>query len=335
MTIEDLQNLSGAELVELIERLRAADDQLRGSADDIARLSDEVRESLEPAVDGQVDPLLTLTRYLADEHSEDELAELVRAQSARLFGVDDAVIFIAEQGSLLRPLLLPDGLQADPTAIEYAAIAAREAFIAQATITRPVGEGAPAIVALPLVRHNQGLGALALLDRTGDHAAVTAENGSWLTIVAGILAVVYDSKRRVDQLRHETHLLQMLVAQRTRQLQTSRDILRVVFDHLPDGVLLLDETEHITAANQTFCDTIAGRHPRDVVGQRYSTIWGWLKERGALQVAEAPGDASQRIVDCATATETNARYAVTRRLVPVEEDQPPQLLEFWEPLRGL
>lgn len=57
----------------------------------------------------------------------------------------------------------------------------------------------------------------------------------------------------------------------TEQLVRSRDLLRTLFDGLPDGLVLLDSNGVVLATNQAFA-TILHRHPDDLLGQSWFAI---------------------------------------------------------------
>ncbi|NJM07086.1 hypothetical protein HC891_14275 [Candidatus Gracilibacteria bacterium] len=86
----------------------------------------------------------------------------------------------------------------------------------------------------------------------------------------------FSDKQLVAQLRQHTQVLEALVAERTDELRRSRDLLRVILDNLVDGMLLLDCSGLILAANSSFCAHIAGQRPQAVVGVVYQQLWGEL-----------------------------------------------------------
>src|SRR5690606_20070726 len=121
----------------------------------------------------------------------------------------------------------------------------------------------------------------------------------------------------------------------TRQLQGSRDALRVVFDSLPDGILLLDAEERLLAANTIFCRNIAGRHPRELVGQRYPSVWQALERRGGMTVDLQPAEGRrQRLSVRCGWPEGERRFQVERTPVARAGRPAEQFIEFWREIKG-
>ncbi|HWQ13736.1 MAG TPA: GAF domain-containing protein [Roseiflexaceae bacterium] len=305
MDAVDLRTLSAAELTDLVRQLQAAHEQLLTSAAALSQLSVTVQQALAPgAASDQVRALLAMSQFLTVEHSDEELAAMLGRQSAELFEVDGGVLFLADEAGGLAPAS-PTGLPASAEAVDYVAATARQAWQTQSVVTAPGnGAGLPACAALPLVRHGRGIGAFVLTRAQPGELGFAPETWALATIFAGVVAVACANLQHVAALRREARLLEALVEQRTRQLQSSRDVLRAVFDHLPEGVLLLDADDRVLAANTVFCETILGRHPRDVVGQQYGEVLRALEKRagaqGSLRVTAvaAPGDgrSGQRLV---------------------------------------
>jgi PAS domain-containing protein len=135
----------------------------------------------------------------------------------------------------------------------------------------------------------------------------------------------------VSRLREQTQLLEGLIAERTNQLQRSRDLLRIVFDSLPEGVALLDETERLVAANTVFASQIVGRHPRDLVGKTYAHLLRML-ERAAPTTIELLADTQKerrRLRLRQVFPEGERSYIVERMEIPPSHGQPASRLEFW------
>ncbi|MBX0328083.1 PAS domain-containing protein [Oscillochloris sp. ZM17-4] len=108
-----------------------------------------------------------------------------------------------------------------------------------------------------------------------------------LLLMEGIVAqtsVAISLSLRFQAERQHTEQLGALVGRRTDELQRSRDLLRLVFDHLPEGLLLLDADGEILAANSTFCRSIVGRMPRETVGSRYHQLWRDLMQQSELSL---------------------------------------------------
>lgn len=78
--------------------------------------------------------------------------------------------------------------------------------------------------------------------------------------------------------------LEDAVCRHTAELRRSRDLLRIVFDNLPEGLMLLDEGGRLLAANNAFCRGIVGRRPQKVVGNGYGELWASLAASADLRI---------------------------------------------------
>ncbi|NTW97817.1 MAG: PAS domain-containing protein, partial [Oscillochloris sp.] len=154
---------------------------------------------------------------------------------------------------------------------------------------------------------------------------------SLLTVFTHMVAAACANVRLVGRLTGQTSALERLVDERTRQVQHSRDALRVVFDSLPDGVILLDAEERLVAANQFFCATIIGRHPRELVGQSYSHVWQLLERQPNVRVELTPGHepGRQQLIVHMGGPEHARSFTVRRSPVGAEGGRAEQHLEFW------
>lgn len=129
-------------------------------------------------------------------------------------------------------------------------------------------------------------------------------------------------------------------------LQRSRDLLRIVFDHLPEGLILVDRQGLILAANNAFCYGILGQTPRNVVSKAYAQIWSELAPRSDLSlVPQGPSEHGVAIIPpaegpfplvqahwrilCSDMVGQQRWYTVDR--IPISEgpDLPEQCLERW------
>jgi signal transduction histidine kinase len=94
-----------------------------------------------------------------------------------------------------------------------------------------------------------------------------------------------------DDLHAYVRELEAALGRHTEELRRSRDLLRVVFDNLPEGLLLIDSAGALLAANQAFCRQIVGRRPQDVVGISYRRLWAELAASAELSIAvQGPSD---------------------------------------------
>ncbi len=129
-------------------------------------------------------------------------------------------------------------------------------------------------------------------------------------------------------------------------LQRSRDLLRIVFDHLPEGLILVDSTGNILAANNAFCYGILSQSPRHVVGKQYAQIWSELAPRSDLNLTpQGPSEHGVAIIPpadspfplihanwrilCSDIIGQQRWYTVDRIPISESPDLPEQCLERW------
>jgi signal transduction histidine kinase len=94
-----------------------------------------------------------------------------------------------------------------------------------------------------------------------------------------------------DDLHAYIQELEAALGRHTEELRRSRDLLRIVFDNLPEGLLLIDAAGALLAANNAFCRQIVGRRPQEVVGMDYRQLWVELAANGELSLSiQGPGD---------------------------------------------
>lgn len=325
MDIADLSRLSSADALELVSRLQQANEQLQGSAVTLSRLSVALQDSLGPAPVGTVGALHAIGQFLTVQHSYEELAALVHQQSMEVFGLDGGVLFLLDESGMLTPIAPSGAALPDPSALEHIAECARRALDAEAMISAP-GErdSYPSCIALPLSRMGQDVGAAVLYRAAPEEPALAADMWANLTIYAGALGAICAGMRQAEALRRDARLLESLLAERARQVQNSRDILRVVFDHLPEGILLLDGDDMVLAVNRFFADRIAGVHPRELVGRSYAELRQRLHLRGIQRISQ---DAEERAE--VTLPDAGGRlriYEVERTAMQTDDGA---MLEFW------
>lgn len=325
MDIADLSQLSSADALELVSRLHHANEQLQGSAVTLSRLSVAMQESLGPAPAGAIGALQAIGQFLTVQHSYEELAALVQQQSVDVFGMDGGALFLLDESGTLTPVAPSDAALPDPSALEHLADIARRALDAEAMISAP-GEPdvCPSCIALPLSRMGQDVGVAVLYRAAPEEPALSAEMWANLTIYAGTLGAICAGMRQAEALRRDARLLESLLAERARQVQNSRDILRTVFDHLPEGVLLLDDDEMVLAVNRFFADRIAGVHPRELVGRSYAELRQRLHLRGMQRISQdSEGRAEVALPDAGGRLRT---YEVERTATETDDGA---TLEFW------
>ncbi len=325
MDLADLSKLSTADAIDLVSQLHRANEQLHGSAVTLSRLSVALQESLGPAPAGATGALHAIGQFLAVQHSYEDLAALVRQQSVDIFGMDGGVLFLLDESGLLVPSALPDTIVPDPAILDHAAAIAYQALDAEAITSAP-GDvaGTPACIALPLSRMGQDVGVVVMYRMAAEEPALSAEMWANLTIYAGTLGAICAGMRQAEALRRDARLLETLLAERARQVQNSRDLLRTVFDHLPEGILLIDGDGVILAANRFFSERIAGMHPRDLVGLPYVEVQRLLNERGMQRLTDMDG--ATTLVRLNDASGRSHSYAIGRSTTRTDDAT---MLEFW------
>jgi GAF domain-containing protein len=278
--------------------------------------------------------LLTMTQFLSAERSQEDLAAMLNEKGAAVFGARWGMLFlISDDGpdATIRPVL-PGPASAWAAQAQLAAGAAQLACSSQ-RITTTVPTTDTTCVALPLTHHGETIGSFVLV-HTGK-SGFSANLWSLLTVFTHMVAAACANVRLVGRLTEQASALERLVDVRTRQLQHSRDALRVVFDSLPDGVILLDADERLVAANQFFCTSIIGRHPRELVGQSYPHVWQLLERQPNVRVELRPShDPSRQLLLVHIGGPKDGRaFTVRRSPMVTEGGRTEQYLEFWSTLR--
>ncbi len=74
--------------------------------------------------------------------------------------------------------------------------------------------------------------------------------------LVGELSLRYDLRQKQKELQEYSDSLEQLVEQRTKELKKSEKMLRAMFEHANDGILIMDETGAITDANKRACEIL-------------------------------------------------------------------------------
>jgi signal transduction histidine kinase len=253
--------------------------------------------------------LLRISQFATSERSLRDLAGELLDKSGELLDALQAGLFLSSGGALA---LAESRIWPNPMAVAHddellaALVAAAEhAWSGRSPITevahvpapgddaRSRGAGAPAnliCVALPLLHNGVAVGVFALVCRAQGMAVFSARAWSTLTILTNVAAAAFANRQMIGQLHRRTELLEQEVRERTGQLQNSRDLLRIVFDHLPDGLVLLDADGRILAANGTFCREVIEQPLPAVIGRHYPTLAQELEQRAQLVFEPRPDD---------------------------------------------
>lgn len=280
--------------------------------------------------------LLQMSQYLSAERSPAELAAMIQTKSVEVFGARCGLLFLIEERAgqpSLRAVLPAEPLPIDRALVEHAGGAARIAWTGNRILTTAPAPDLTGI-ALPLVHQGRTIGAFVLIHAGAGGFSATI--WSLLTIFTHVLAAACANIDLVNRLTTQARLLEELVAHRTQQLRHSRDALRVVFDSLPDGIVLLDATEHLVAANRIFCAEIIGRSPQAVVGQSYAAVWQDLERNGAARVVLDDSDQPrrQRLTVHLESASGRRTYQVERTALEGDGATVEQYLEYWHCVAG-
>ncbi len=239
--------------------------------------------------------LFSMSQFLTAERSYEDLAAMLQEKSAHIFGVDHSLLFLASDDKALLTIAVPAELNQplNRYLLKQVAASARQAWEQRTILTETDTPQNPtrAWMALPLLHSGTAIGAVVMLRTRGSDIAFSANMWSMLTTFTNVIAANCANKRLVEQQRRYNESLENLVEERTFLVQRSRDFLRVVFDTMPEGLVLLDPQEVLLAANHAFCYGIIGRHPRTVVGENLPAIWEELEQRGEMSIEMlAPSD---------------------------------------------
>ncbi|NJN68770.1 MAG: GAF domain-containing protein [Chloroflexaceae bacterium] len=287
--------------------------------------------------------LFSMSQYLTAEHTYDDLATMLQEKSVAIFGVDYGLLFLVKENTRLVPVAIPAALShpSHRLLIKQATLVARNACDKKTIVTDADSPDMPtqAFMAVPLIHRGTMSGVIVLVRTSGSHVTFSASVWSVLTTFANVIATTCANMTLVEQLKRHTETLEGMVTERTRQVQRSRDLLRIVLDHLPDGLVLIDSQEVILEANRVFSSTMLGCDPQAVIGQHFPSIWDELERRGELRVEvlqvprpgpereEAPGKAMR--VFCTDVHHHQHWYEVYRIPVVGPQDEVEYYVEQW------
>jgi PAS domain S-box-containing protein len=185
----------------------------------------------------------------------------------------------------------------------------------------------PGYVALPLLHNGTCFGVFILICATNGTLMFSADMWSVLTTFTNVAASAFANAQLMQQLQERAEELEELVDKRTIQLQESRNLLRVVFDNLPDGLVLLDQNTNVLTINTTFSHSILGLSPQQIVSHHYPTVLKRLQTKQQV-VLDSPSTArgSQRI-RCRDSSGDERWYEVDR--YPIQTGDSFQAIERW------
>ncbi len=277
----------------------------------------------------QILTLLTIGQLQTTEHALAEIATRCHTIAIENFGARWGLLFLRPSPQNHPEWIAPTDQTMVDAPVTAASGAAQLTADSQSVVTMALTDELTC-VALPLIHEGAALGSLALGYTTPQHQSL-AIDWSLLDMFARQIATVCATQQLFSRLREQAQLLEALVNERTNQLQRSRDLLRIVFDSLPDGLLLIDETERLAAANTAFAHQVIGRHPRDLVGKTYAHLMR-LIERAAPTSIELLPDARagrQRLRLRQAMADGERRYIIERMEITPVAGEASSRLEFW------
>jgi PAS domain S-box-containing protein len=112
------------------------------------------------------------------------------------------------------------------------------------------------------------------------------------------------------------------------QIPHSRDPLHIIFDHLPDGLVLLDADGCILIANDAFCEDVLGVLPRAAIGRQYAALTHELEQSAQITIEPHPSIPGVRRARCAAGDGRQRWYDIDRYSVAAG-DGAEQVIERW------
>lgn len=303
--------------------------------------------------------LFTMSQFLTAVRSPIDLAAELLEKSSAVFEGYHAALFLADYTTGDLELF---AARAGPLAIDddsishfstHMAAAAKRAWQTQETITAdvllvadasddrlhsgnqaeapqtPAAHSGLVCVALPLLHNGAAIGAFALVAKATSTAVFPARVWALLTIFTNVAAVAFANRQLVEQLRLRAELLDQQVAERTMQLQRSRDLLRIIFDYLPDGLVLMDANWRILSANDAWCRGVLAMRPQEAVGRQYVELIQDVGRNIALTFERTPSTSAAGRVHWTTTDGHQRWYEIDRYAVAARGADGEQIIERW------
>src|SRR5262249_2140436 len=272
--------------------------------------------------------LLAIGQSPAAERSAEQLAAELIERSAAVFDAGAAALFLAADGGralncfAIHHLRSPERAEHAETLSAQMAAAAERAWQTCVPTSELLPEGTSAkhipehdrwaCVALPLRHAGDTIGAFVLARRTHSKAVFSADTWAMLALFGNMIADVLAPPRHRQQAVAPSH---------------SREPMRVIFDHLPDGLVLIDAEGRILIANDAFCEDVLVLPPRAAFGQNYASIIQELERSEQLTIEPHPSFPAARRACCAGDGGRRRWYEIDRFVVA--DDGPEQVIERW------
>ncbi len=295
--------------------------------------------------------MLTITQFITAQRSVHELAQELLEKSVALFNSRGSALYLAGPDNILelfaeRPDMALAPLELTGHMKQRMSDLATQAWHAHTTVTDVVQLGIDMIdephhsndsdpgsslvcIALPLLHNGVAIGAFALLHYGHGAAVLSARGWSMLTMFTNMAAAAFANCQLIEQLHQRTEELEQVVSDRTTQLRRSRDLLRIVFDNLPDGLVLMNQQNQVLTANRAFCREVLGMAPEVVVGQHTTDLIRQLETSSGLKIEERAASTYSRQVIYTDRDGQQRWYEVDRYHSTSSLDDPEQLIERW------
>jgi GAF domain-containing protein len=185
--------------------------------------------------------------------------------------------------------------------------------------TAPAGS----IMALPLAHAHTSFGLLTISHQLPNH--FTSQD---LLLFEGVAAQASLALRAAHENQAMQHPHVQPISEQAHQITHSRDPMHIIFDHLPDGLVLLDAGGHILIANEAFCEDVLSLPPRATIGRRYAAIIQDLQQSAQIAIEPHPSIPTMQRARCA-GTDGRQRWYDIDRYSVAADDGAEQLIERW------
>jgi PAS domain-containing protein len=270
-------------------------------------------------------------RLLADwpfDHTLDEIADAAAAAARDGLAVAWSLLFLPDEQRRLRPFgssaAVPDlPQQLAPSLLRLAQLAAGSG--GRLTEQLP---GDWFVVALALDARVSAVAGAFVCGFRGRR--MPPEAAGPLNDFAAALSVAVRARRAIDRARDQQATLTDLLTQRSAQAQRARAINRLLFERLPDGLVLLDGDEYVVSVNGAFAGQIVVTPVHELIGRPYQDLIALLERAAPLSIEPVVGPARRKRLRVRQATEPTPRSFLVERLsIDGSDGSVDHSLEVW------
>jgi GAF domain-containing protein len=295
-----------------------------------------------PELIDQLQRTALLTRLAIDLHAALDATTIARSVLAAIGLYSDAVgtFVVASSDDSIELAWSNSGGQPQPLSLEQARQLLEHRLAgwnwrdsssvvlannAQARFGAGAAEAAPAgsLMALPLAHGQASFGLLALSHPLTGH--FTSHD---LLLFQGVAALAGLALGAAHLSQAQQYQRERTIPEQASQLADSRDPLHIIFDHLPDGLVLIDAEERILIANDAFCEDVLGKLPRSAIGQPYTAMIQELEQGMQFTIEPHPSIPTVRRARCAGGDGRQRQYEIDRYAV-ASGDGAKQVIERW------